>query len=126
MQLPEDLRYGPEHEWSKVAEDGETATIGITDFAQDQLGDIEYLDLPEVATVLTRGEPMAEVESTKAASDIFAPLSGEVIEVNGELESNAKRINTDPYGAWLVRVRLSDSKELDTLISAEEYRQRLA
>ena len=124
VQLPEDLRYGPEHEWSRIDADG-SVTIGITDFAQDQLGDVEFLDLPEVGATLTRGEPMAEVESTKAASDIFAPVSGEVIEVNSDLVAQPKKINSDPYGAWLVRVRPSDPAELDTLISAAEYQRSL-
>ena len=121
---PEDLRYHPEHDWARI--DGDHATFGITWYAQDALGEVVFYDPPEVGAPLTKDEPYAEVESVKAVSDVFAPLSGEVVEVNGALTDSPEKINDDPYGAgWLVKVRLSDRLEADTLLDAAGYRELL-
>jgi glycine cleavage system H protein len=117
---PEDLRYHPEHDWARI--DGETATFGITWYAQDALGEVVFFDPPEVGSTVTAGEPYAEVESVKAVSDVIAPLSGEIVEVNTALGDSPEAINEDPYGeGWLVRVTLSDPGELDTLLDANGY-----
>jgi glycine cleavage system H protein len=117
---PEDLRYHPEHDWARI--DGETATFGITWYAQDALGEVVFFDPPEVGSTITAGEPYAEVESVKAVSDVIAPLSGEIVEVNTALGDSPEAINEDPYGeGWLVRVTLSDPGELDTLLDAAAY-----
>jgi glycine cleavage system H protein len=117
---PEDLRYTREHEWVRV-EDG-VGTVGITDYAQDQLGDIVYVKLPPVGTVVRQMEPFGEIESVKAVSDLFSPVSGEVVEVNAELEERPELVNLDPYGqGWMLRVRLADPSELERLMTAAEY-----
>jgi glycine cleavage system H protein len=121
---PDDLRYHPEHDWVRV--EGETATFGITWYAQDTLGEIIFFDPPEVGTQLSKDQAYAEVESVKAVSDVIAPLSGEVVEVNEALADAPERINEDPYGeGWLVRVRLSDPGEAEGLLSAADYRKLL-
>jgi glycine cleavage system H protein len=121
---PEDLLYHPEHDWAKV--DGDTATFGITWYAQDSLGEVVFFDPPEVGTQVTRGESYAEVESVKAVSDVIAPLSGEIVEVNAELADAPERINEDPYGAgWMVKVRLADVSERDALMDAAAYQAQL-
>ena len=123
MTTPEDRRYSKEHEWAKPLEDG-TALVGITHYAQDQLGDIVYLDLPRPGTALTQFQKLGEVESVKAVSDIYAPVSGTVEEVNPDLEEHPEVVNQDPYGrGWLLRVRLSDPSELDKLLTAREYEE---
>lgn len=120
MQFPEDLRYSAEHEWVRV--DGTRAEVGITDFAQDNLGDIVYVQLPEVGATIVRAAACSEVESTKSVSDIYAPASGLVVEVNDALTTTPELLNTDPYGAgWIFRVELSDAAELDTLMDAAAY-----
>jgi glycine cleavage system H protein len=117
---PEDLLYHPEHDWVRV--DGETATFGITWFAQDALGEVVFFDPPEVGTTVTKDEPYAEVESVKAVSDVFAPLSGEIVEVNTSLGDAPEKINDDPYGeGWMVRVALSDPSERDALMDRDAY-----
>ena len=117
---PEDLLYHPEHDWAKV--DGETATLGITWYAQDQLGEVVYFDPPEVGTSISKDEPYAEVESVKAVSDVIAPVSGEIVEVNTSLADKPETINEDPYGeGWLVKVKLSDPGETDQLLDAAAY-----
>ncbi len=117
---PEDLLYHPEHDWARV--EGDTATFGITWYAQDLLGEVVFVDPPDVGTQVTKDEPYAEVESVKAVSDVFAPLSGEIVEVNGALADAPEAVNEDPYGeGWLVRVRLSDPAQAETLMSAEAY-----
>jgi glycine cleavage system H protein len=117
---PDDRRYTKEHEWVRV--DGDRGRVGITDYAQNQLGDVVYLELPQVGRVLKAGETFGTVESVKAVSELFAPVSGEVVEVNSELVSNPEAINTDPYGkAWMIVVRLSDPKALDSLLDAKAY-----
>ena len=122
---PEDLLYHPEHDWARV--DGEEATFGITWYAQDQLGEVVFFDPPAVGTNVTKDQPYAEVESVKAVSDVIAPLSGEVTEVNEGLSSSPENVNDDPYGeGWMVRVRLSDSSEVDDLMDADAYEESLS
>jgi glycine cleavage system H protein len=117
---PADLLYHPEHDWARV--DNEIATCGITWFAQDALGEVVFIDLPEVGVSVTQNEPYAEVESVKAVSDVYAPLSGEVLEVNPALSDNPERVNQDPYGdGWLVKVKLSDPGERSQLMDAAAY-----
>lgn len=117
---PTDLRYHPEHDWARV--DGATATFGITWYAQDTLNEIVYFDPPRVGDRVAKDQPYAQIESVKAVSDVYAPLSGEVVEVNPALADGAAIVNDDPYGqGWLLKVRLSDPGEADSLLSAEEY-----
>lgn len=113
------LLYADSHEWVKV--DGDIATIGISDYAQHALGDIVYVDMPEVGDEVTAGEDFGAVESVKAASDLYSPVSGEVVEVNEELEDAPESINADAYGAWIMKVKISDASELENLMSAEAY-----
>jgi glycine cleavage system H protein len=121
MQFPDDLRYSAEHEWVRV--DGTRAEVGITDFAQDNLGDIVYVQLPELGLSLVRNASCSEVESTKSVSDIYAPVSGSVVEVNDALTTTPELVNSDPYRAgWMFRVELSDPAELDLLMDAAAYR----
>jgi glycine cleavage system H protein len=120
---PEELLYHPEHDWARIdPADSDQATFGITWYAQDLLGEVVFVDPPEVGTQVTKDQPYAEVESVKAVSDVFAPMSGEVVEVNPQLSDNPENVNEDPYGeGWLVRVRLSDPSERDALMDAEAY-----
>jgi glycine cleavage system H protein len=121
---PDDLLYHAEHDWVRL--DGDTATFGITWFAQDALGEVVFFDPPEVGSTVTKGESYAEVESVKAVSDVIAPLSGEIVEVNTALGENAEVINDDPYGeGWMVRVRLSDPSEKDDLMDSKAYESSL-
>ncbi len=121
---PEELRYHPEHDWARI--DGETATFGVTWYAQDSLGEVVFFDPPEVGASVKKDEAYAEVESVKAVSDVFAPLSGEITEVNQELEESPERVNADPYGeGWMVKVKLSDPSELDQLLDVAAYRELL-
>ena len=121
---PSDLSYHEEHDWARI--DGDVATFGITWYAQDQLGEVVFFDPPEVGATVSRDDSYAEVESVKAVSDVIAPLSGEVLEVNEALADAPERINEDPYGdGWLVKVRLSDPSEADTLMAAADYRKLL-
>jgi glycine cleavage system H protein len=125
MELPEDLRYSAEHEWVRVAVDGgrSTAEVGITDFAQDTLGDIVYVQLPEVGATVVAAAACAEVESTKSVSDIYAPVGGTVVAVNDALDSTPELLNSDPYGAgWIFRVELADPAELGSLMDPAAYR----
>ena len=122
MEFPKELRYSREHEWVAVEEN--IATIGITDYAQDQLGDIVYVELPEVGTQVTKDEAFGVVESVKAVSDIYAPVSGMVTEVNVGLPDSPETINEDAYGdAWMIRVEMSDPDELEDLMKAAEYKK---
>jgi glycine cleavage system H protein len=117
---PNDRRYSKEHEWLKV--DGESATIGITDYAQDQLGDVVYVDLPAVGAAITQFDKMGEIESVKAVSELFTPASGEVLEQNQAVVDKPELVNSDPHGdGWLIRIRLIDPAEADKLLSSEEY-----
>jgi glycine cleavage system H protein len=121
---PDGLLYHPEHDWARI--DGETATFGITWYAQDSLGEVVFFDPPEVGAQVAQGESYAEVESVKAVSDVIAPLSGEVVEVNADLADAPERVNDDPYGeGWMVKVRLSDAGERDALMDAAAYRAQL-
>ena len=121
---PDELRYHQEHDWARI--DGDTATLGITWYAQDSLGEIVHYEPPEVGASVAKDESYGEVESVKAVSDLIAPLSGEVLEVNPVLEDAPETINDDPYGeGWLIRVKLSDPGELDSLLDVEAYRKLL-
>ena len=122
---PEDLRYHAEHDWARI--DGEEATIGITWFAQDSLGELVHFEPPEVGATVSQGAACGEVESVKAVSDVIAPLSGEVLEVNQKAVDEPEVVNDDPYGeGWLARIRLSDAAEADALMDAEAYRAHVA
>jgi glycine cleavage system H protein len=122
---PDDLKYHPEHDWLRL--EGGVATLGITWFAQEQLGEVVFFDPPQVGDAITANESYAEVESVKAVSDVFAPASGEIVEVNEQLAGAPELINSDPYGeGWLVRVKLSDESELDSLLDVAAYRQLLS
>lgn len=117
---PEDLKYHAEHDWARI--DGDVAVFGITWFAQDALGEVVFVDLPEVGATVTKDESYAEVESVKAVSDVIAPLSGEVIEINGDLEGGPEAINDASYdGGWLVKVRLSEPAQVDDLLDRDAY-----
>jgi glycine cleavage system H protein len=117
---PEDLLYHPEHDWARI--DGDVATCGITWFAQDALGEVVFVDPPDVGTTVTKDTPYTEVESVKAVSDVIAPLSGEIVEVNTALAESPETINDDPYGeGWLVKVRLSDPSEQESLMDHAAY-----
>jgi glycine cleavage system H protein len=122
---PDDLLYHSEHDWARV--DGDQATFGITWYAQDQLGEVVFFDPPKVGATVSKDEPYAEVESVKAVSDVIAPLSGEIVEVNEGLGDKPESINDDPYGqGWLVRVKLSDSSETESLMDASSYEASLS
>lgn len=124
MSIPAELKYAKSHEWVKLEADG-TVTIGITQHAQELLGDMVFVELPQVGRNLAQREECAVVESVKAASDVYAPVGGEVIEVNSELESAPEKINQEPYAAWLFKLKLSDPAELDGLLDANGYQQAL-
>jgi len=125
MEFPEGLKYSKEHEWVLV--EGTSATIGITEYAQEELGDIVFVELPEVGEKIVKDDPFGAVESVKAVSDIYAPVSGEVMETNEILPDNPETINDDPYGdGWMVRVELSDVDDLKDLMDADEYAEYVA
>ena len=125
MEFPEGLKYSKEHEWVLV--EGTSATIGITEYAQEELGDIVFVELPEVGEKIVKDDPFGAVESVKAVSDIYAPVSGEVTETNEILPDNPETINDDPYGdGWMVRVELSDIDDLKDLMDADEYAEYVA
>lgn len=118
--IPEDLKYSKEHEWARLEED--IATVGITDYAQGELGDIVFVELPQVGAKVEYMKPFGTIEAVKAISDLYSPLTGEVVEVNGNLEGDSSIINSDPYGeGWIIKIRYSDSEELKSLLSAAEY-----
>jgi len=122
MEFPEELKYTAEHEW--VLFEADVATIGISDFAQDALGDVVFVELPEVGTQVEAGKPFGVVESVKAVSDVYAPLSGEVVEVNAELPDAPEMVNTSPYeDAWMVKIKISDPAELESLMDAAAYQE---
>jgi len=122
---PKDLKYHREHDWARI--DGDTAVFGLTSYAQETLGDIVFIELPEVGTDVVAGAPYAEVESVKAVSDVYAPLSGSVVEVNDSVVDAPETINESPFeDGWLIKVRLTDPSEADELLSPEEYDQLLA
>ena len=121
MNVPDDLRYSKDHEWSRL-EDGRVR-IGITDYAQDALGDVVFVQIPDVGTRVAQGDSFGEVESTKSVSDIYAPISGAIVEVNVELADAPQRVNEDPYGeGWLVVIEPDDASQLDQLLDADAYR----
>ena len=121
MEFPDDLKYTKEHEWVRL--DGDTATVGITTFAQDELGDIVFVEVPKVGRTLDQNETFGVVESVKTVSDLFSPLSGEVVEVNPALEGNPELVNTDSYGeGWMIKIKTTSTAELDGLLSAADYK----
>lgn len=125
MEFPEGLKYSKEHEWVLV--EGSNATIGITEYAQEELGDVVYVELPEVGEKVVKDDPFGAVESVKAVSDVYAPVSGTVIEVNDVLPENPETINDDPYGdGWMIRVELADKDDLKDLMDADEYAEYVA
>jgi glycine cleavage system H protein len=122
--IPGELKYLPSHEWARLEEDGETVTIGITDHAQDLLGDVVFVELPDVGSDIAAGDEAGVVESVKAASDIFSPVSGEVIAINEELEDAPELVNSDPYNdGWFYKVKITDPADLDTLLDADAYEE---
>jgi glycine cleavage system H protein len=124
MNTPKELRYTKEHEWIQV--DGNKVRIGITDFAQSELGDIVFVELPEVGDELTSNEPFGSVESVKTVSELYAPVSGKVVEVNADLDDSPEFVNEAPYEkAWMIVVELSDASEVDTLMTAEQYEEMI-
>jgi glycine cleavage system H protein len=124
MAYPTDFKYTKEHEWIKV--DGNSATVGITDHAQESLGDIVFVELPKPGTEITKGKTFGSVESVKAVSDLYAPASGTVAEVNGELATSPEKINKDAHGSWMLKLTLKDPNELNGLLSATDYEKFVA
>ena len=123
-EAPNDRRYTREHEWVKL--DGEIATVGITDFAQSELGDVTYVEMPQVGRQINQGESFGVVESVKAVSDVYAPVTGEIVEVNGALEAQPEKVNSSPYeDAWLIKLRVQDPGQLDQLLDAAAYQQHV-
>ncbi|MBR4660896.1 MAG: glycine cleavage system protein GcvH [Bacteroidales bacterium] len=122
MNIPANLKYTNDHEW--IVLDGDVATVGITDFAQSELGDIVFVDIPSVGETLGAGEVFGSIEAVKTVADALMPVGGEVLEVNPELEGAPELVNKDPYGAgWMVKIKVSDASEFDTLLSAEQYKE---
>ncbi len=122
MNIPENLKYTVDHEWVMI--EGERAKVGITDYAQDALGDVVFVDIPELGKRVTVGETVTEVESTKSVSDIYAPLEGEIIEINQELDDSPELLNGDPYGeGWIFILELSETTSTESLLSAKDYRE---
>ncbi len=124
--IPAELKYSAEHEWVATTDTEAVVRVGITDFAQDALGDVVYVEHPEIGSSASAGDVIGEVESTKSVSDIYAPVSGEIVAVNESLDENPGAINSDPYGAgWLFDVKLSDASELDSLLTADDYENQV-
>jgi len=122
MNVPDELRYSAEHEWANRLDDGSRVRIGITDYAQDALGDVVYVDLPEVGTAVSVGDAVGELESTKSVSDMYAPVSGSVVAINEALTDNPALLNEDPYGeGWLCEIEMSNAAELDAMMDAAAY-----
>lgn len=122
MNIPQDLKYTKDHEWVKI--EGDTATVGITDFAQGELGDIVYVEIETLDETLEREEVFGTVEAVKTVSDLFLPLSGEIIAFNESLEDEPEKVNTDPYGeGWMVKIKFSDASQVEDLLSPEEYKE---
>ncbi|MCC6163443.1 MAG: glycine cleavage system protein GcvH [Acidobacteria bacterium] len=120
---PADLKYTRDHEW--IRSSGETADIGITDYAQQQLGDVVFVELPQAGRVLTQGEVFGTIESVKAVSELFSPVAGEIVEVNEALTSAPEQVNSDPHAAWIIRVRPSSAADVDALLDAAAYQQHI-
>ena len=123
MSYPADRKYTKDHEWIRVA--GDTGEIGITDYAQQQLGDVVYVELPEVGRKIGAGESFGSIESVKAVSELFAPMSGEVVEVNDSLKNRPEVVNADPHGTWMIKVRLASPTDSGALLDASQYQQHL-
>lgn len=122
MNVPDDLRYSAEHEWAKLLDDGSRVRIGITDYAQDALGDVVYVDLPPVGTPVTAGEAIGELESTKSVSEMYAPVAGTVVAINEALAENPQLLNEDPYEeGWLIEIELTTTADLDAMLEASAY-----
>lgn len=120
MNLPNDIKYTKEHEWTKI--EGNVATIGVTDFAQSELGDIAWIEMPELGAETKKGEPFGTIEAVKTVEDLFAPLSGKIVEINEDLLDSPEWVNDDPYGkGWIAKIEFSDEAELSSLLSAEDY-----
>ncbi|SRR6266545_2707984 len=119
MAYPSDRKYTKDHEWVQVS--GDTAEVGITEYAQQQLGDVVYVDLPEPGKAVTAGESFGSIESVKAVSELFAPVSGEVVEVNTGLRDHPERVNKDPHAAWMIKIRPSNAAEADALLDSAQY-----
>jgi len=125
MNIPDDLRFTKEHEWVRV--EGDIATVGISEYAQGELGDIVFVELPQVGDGATQFESIANIEAVKAVSDLYAPMSGEVTEVNNNLEGDPQVINKDPYGdGWILKIKISDASEADNLMSPEDYKGHIS
>lgn len=124
MNIPSDLKYSQDHEWIRV--EGDTATVGITDFAQGELGDIVFVEIETEGETLAKEEVFGTVEAVKTVSDLFMPISGEVVEINEGLQDAPETVNTDPYGAgWMVKIKISDVSEVDSLLSADQYKEHI-
>ena len=124
MNIPVDLKYTKDHEWVKA--EGEVVTIGITDYAQGELGDVVFVELPELGQTVEKDESFGTIEAVKAVADLFCPLSGEIVETNEELDNDPEIVNKDPYGdGWMVKIRLSDTTQLDGLMSADDYEKMI-
>jgi len=121
MAYPSDLKYTKDHEWIRIS--GDTAEIGITDFAQQQLGDVVYVDLPEAGRTITAGDTFGSIESVKAVSELFAPMSGEVVDVNQQLKDRPETVNSDPHGTWMLKVRLADPGAAGALLDSRQYEE---
>ncbi|MBX2911222.1 MAG: glycine cleavage system protein GcvH [Cyclobacteriaceae bacterium] len=121
MNTPADLKYTKDHEWIKV--DGNTATIGITDFAQSELGDIVYVDITTVGQEIGQHEVFGTIEAVKTVSDLFMPVAGKVLEVNADLDANPEKVNEDPYSAWLIKIEVGDASQVDGLLTADAYKE---
>ncbi len=120
MNIPADLKYSKDHEWARI--EGDVAVVGITDYAQNELGDIVYVELPEVGTQVEQGKTFGTIEAVKAVSDLFAPVSGEVVEVNEKLNDSPELVNQDPYGeGWMIKIKMSNPDEVNNLLSKEDY-----
>jgi glycine cleavage system H protein len=125
MNIPVNLKYSPEHEWVKV--DGDSAYIGITDFAQSELGDIIFVEFPEIGDKLSMGDIFGTVEAVKTVADLFAPISGEIIEINDVLEKSPEAINTDAYNdGWIIKIKIGNTEELDSLLDPQNYKELLS
>ena len=125
MNVPEELKYTEDHEWAKI--EGDVAIIGITDYAQGELGDVVFVELPEVGSTVSKGETFGTIEAVKAVADLFAPVAGEVVEVNEKLGAEPETVNKDPYGeGWMIKVKLSDPAEVDSLMNAKQYKEKIA
>jgi glycine cleavage system H protein len=124
LNLPEDVKYTDDHEWAKM--DGDVATMGISDYAQDQLGDIVFVELPETGSSFDKGEEFGSVESVKAVSELYMPLSGEIVEINPDLEDAPEQVNSDPYGSgWMLKIKIADMAEFEALMDKDAYLETL-